>query len=124
MTVTIVQYLDQICDMEQLDQLIFQLDQYYYWDNSLIMYIAAVLLAVGTYLVLYIFKYIIIKQVARLTHKTNTTTDDALIESINRIPRFSYLMISIYAGALVLHLNYWLDKTIDALFIILVISQV
>lgn len=107
-----------------LDQIITYTDQYIRLGNTLTTYILAVLLAIGAYLVLYLFKLILVNKIEDRTTRTNNTIDDAVVKSLERIPSFTYLMVSVYVGSLYLEVVPWLDKAISALFVVLVIAQV
>lgn len=88
------------------------------FNNSLEIWFWAFIIFAVIWLVLKIFKSVIISKLKKFSQKTETQIDDLLIGAIQDIPSPFYLIISLYAGSLKLTLVPLVEKTIYYIFLI------
>ena len=85
------------------------LASYEYWGNTYWSYVVALVIFVGSLIVLKLFQTIILARVRALSKKTKTDIDDAFIDAISKISKLFYIALSAYAGSLYLNLSETLD---------------
>lgn len=84
-------------------------------------YLVAFAIFAGAYLLLYLFKFIIIKRLEALARRTKTDIDDLLIEMFARIKWPFYMIISTYIAARSLTAHPFVNKALQYLLLIGVI---
>lgn len=91
--------------------------------NTPIEYILAMLVTCGSLIVIWIIRKSIKEKLEHIEANL-PEREGILLDNVKSIPLLTYIMISVYMGSLMLVLPDWLDKTLHAVFLILVISQV
>ncbi|MBN2420945.1 mechanosensitive ion channel family protein [Candidatus Woesearchaeota archaeon] len=82
-------------------------------------YFAAFVSFIAVFLLLKIFKYLIVNKLKHLTKKTRTSLDDLAIRVVQNIGGFFYLIVPVYIATRFIELNSALDK---GLYYVLLIS--
>lgn len=91
--------------------------------NTPVEYILAILVTCGSLIVIWIIRKTIKEKLEHIeTHLPER--EGILLDNVKDIPLMTYIMISVYMGSLMLALPDWMDKTLHAVFLVLVISQV
>ncbi len=86
------------------------------------------LLAIGLFLVLLlafrVFKMILLRRLRNLTKRTNFGIDDVLVQALENIHWWFYVLLSLYFPSKFLVLSPTVDRWIDVFLVIVVILQV
>lgn len=91
--------------------------------NTPVEYILAILVTCGSLIVIRILRKTIKEKLEHIeTHLPER--EGILLDNVKDIPLMTYIMISVYMGSLMLALPDWMDKTLHAVFLVLVISQI
>lgn len=81
-------------------------------------------IALGTYIVLWILKNVVIKRLKKVTSFTDFYLDDIVLAVLEQTKNFFILITSIYAGFQAFHLDKVYGATVDKAFIVLISVQV
>lgn len=86
------------------------------------------LLALGLFLVLLlafrVFKMILLRRLRKLTRRTGTEIDDVLVQALENVHWWFYIVLALYFPLKFLVLSPTIDSWVDAILIILVILQI
>lgn len=110
--------------MNWLDTLWANMTMTTLWGNNMVQYLSAILLAIGSYLVLRVFRNRVIIYVKRRTKATRDKRDDVIVSSICEIPSYFYWMISLFVAVQSLSVSSEITMAVDALFVIIVLGQI
>ncbi|MFQ5825164.1 MAG: mechanosensitive ion channel family protein [bacterium] len=97
--------------MNLLDKIIY--------NNPLRDWLFAVILLSTIFIILNIFKTIVVKRLSSLTKKTKTELDDLAVDLLNRVNIFFLLSIAIFGGSIALNLP---DKVSNVIRILVIIA--
>jgi len=86
--------------------------------NNLYAYLKTILIFLGIFFFLKIFKTIILARLKKISQKTKNDLDDLLIKVIKSIKNPIYLILALYFALKPLYLNPWLIKTINVILVI------
>jgi small-conductance mechanosensitive channel len=95
--------------------------KYRFLDNSLGQYLLALAVFAGLFLLLKIFRLIVVKKLKRITAKTKTEFDDFLVEVIESIGWLFYFLISLYLAVQFLTLPLFAEKIVYWALLIVVV---
>jgi len=107
-----------------MNNIIETLKSYELWSNTGYDYLLAILIFVGTLIILKIFQVIILSKLQKLAKKTNTDFDDVIIEIFRRIKPPFYLLVALYLGIKALTFPDLVEKIIGVIFLIVVVYEV
>ncbi|MFC1622657.1 mechanosensitive ion channel family protein [Patescibacteria group bacterium] len=91
------------------------------FNNSIL---TAIIVFIGSLIVLKVFKSILVARLKRLAKKTQTDFDDVLVSVIENIKPPFYFVLSLYLGIQYLSLPVLADRIISILFIIIIVYEV
>jgi small-conductance mechanosensitive channel len=94
------------------------------WGNNIGDYVQAVAIFVGLLLVLKLFQFIVVKRLGKLTKKTKTDIDDALIKIVKNIKPPFYFILAVYFALKVIILGPFLWQIVNVLLIAIVVYQI
>ncbi len=90
--------------------------------NTLMQWLIAAGIAFGLWIFFQFVKTILVRSLAKVTTRTKTTVDDALLHALERTKGFLMLLVAIYFGSLVLTLPddvlLWLNTGIFIVFVL------
>ncbi len=89
-------------------------------DNTVFQYLIAVAVFLALFLILKIFKNIVILRLKRLSEKTKTDIDDLLIKIISSVRQSFYLFVSLYIAIRFLNCSELFFKVINYLFFFII----
>lgn len=95
-----------------------------YWHNTVKTYLVAILIFLICALVMWLFKYFVLKHLKKLALKTKTEIDDVIVDVLNSIDWPFYAIVSFYAASNVLYTPDWFDKVIHYVLIFAVIFYI
>ena len=95
-----------------------------YWGNTVRAYLVAAAVALGIVLAVRIAVYLLVKRVARLAARTETTFDDTVIKVLGATKSLLALVVAIYAGSLLLVLPVTWAQRLRTLAVIAVLLQI
>ena len=93
-------------------------------NNSLKDYLIFVLLFLFILFILKIFKTIVLKKLKKISQKTKTSLDDAIIDYILTINFPFYFIIALYFSLMTLNLVAGIDKVLNILLVVIVFYEV
>jgi len=93
-------------------------------DPTLLMEVAtSVAVAVGLWVIFYIFRFGILTRLSRLTARTTSKFDDTLVELIEGIPAYFYLLVALLIGTQFITLHSLIERVLDGLLVIVILFQ-
>lgn len=95
-----------------------------YYHNSVWNYLLALIVFIVVLIGFKIIEAIVVSRLIKLAKYTTTDLDDIIIKSLQDLGSNFYLVVGLYLGSLVLNLASWLDKTIYAIFLIVIAYEV
>ncbi len=98
--------------------------QYTIWGNSVFDYLAAVLVFVGVVYVLKWSQWLILASLMRVTERTKTELDDALIAVVKTVKPPFYTFISFYAALRYLDIEGIAGKAVNMVLLVWLVYQV
>jgi len=101
-----------------LNPFIDLLKSYTWLGNSFWNYVLAVLIFLGTLIVLYLFRTIILVYLRHLSKKTKNNLDDMLVDIFTHVGKMAYPALGLYLGLRYLTIADIADKTISVLFVL------
>jgi small-conductance mechanosensitive channel len=99
------------------------LEAYTFFGNTGWDYALAIVVFVGMLFVLKIFQLIILARLKRLAKKTKSSIDDVLLDVIDQIKSWFYLLVSLYVSSSILELPGLLENGIELLFYLALIAE-
>ncbi len=93
------------------------------WGNSSGKYLLALAVFAASFVILKIFRTIVLRKLEKAAEKTKTDMDDVLVKIVRNINPPFYLFVSLYLGLQFLALNATAGKIIDGLFVLAVVFQ-
>ncbi len=99
------------------------LEQFTFWGNTAWEYVVAGAMFIGLLIVLKLFQLVLVGKLKRLAKKTKSNLDDMLVEVAGNIRPSLYILISLYIPLQYLVVHPWIGKTVEILFLIVVIAQ-
>ncbi|MDK2949084.1 MAG: hypothetical protein PWQ56_249 [Patescibacteria group bacterium] len=96
---------------------------YTIFNNELLLYLKSLGLLIILFLGFKFFSTIILKKLSHLANKTNINFDDILIDIVNSIKPSFYIYFSFYISTKLLELPLFLDKTLDTILLIWIVTQ-
>ncbi|MCB0033709.1 MAG: hypothetical protein KDE51_06815 [Anaerolineales bacterium] len=95
-----------------------------FYDNTVRTWLTAAAVAAVTLLILWIFQRYVLKQIGRFTSATRIKTDNYLTQAFQQTKFIILVLLSLYAGSLILALPPQVDQWVGALAIITFLIQV
>ena len=95
-----------------------------FWNNTGYDYFLALLILIGSVIILKIFQVIVLSRLRKIAKKTKTDFDDVLIEAFSSVKPPFYFLVAIYLGVKVLVLPSLITIIIDFLFLIVIVYTV
>lgn len=94
------------------------------WGNSISVYVTALAVFLGTLLVLWLFRTIILARVRSFSKKTENDLDDVVVRIIDSVKPFVYVLVALYVGLRFVELSERIGQIVDVLLLIVLIYQV
>jgi small-conductance mechanosensitive channel len=107
-----------------MNQIIEKLKSYELWSNTAYEYVLALLIFIGTIIVLKIFQSIVLSKLKKMAEKTKTEFDDVLIKIFREIKPPFYFFIALYFGIKVLEFPDIVSTVINILFLIIIVYEI
>jgi len=101
-----------------------KLNDYHWAGNSANDYFWAVLIFIGSLVILKLFQLFILARLRKLAAKTKTDLDDVLIEIFTKIKPPFYFLIALYLGIRLLTLPDILSQIIKIFFLLVIVYEV
>lgn len=95
-----------------------------YWGNTVRAYLVATAVVLGIVLAVRITVYLIVKRVAKLAARTETTFDDTVIKVLGATKSLLALVVAVYAGSLFLVLHGETGQRLRVFAVIAVLAQI
>ncbi len=95
-----------------------------FYNNSIQLWILAILVMVATFVVMRVVKRIIIRQLKKLAGRTKTNIDDLVVDLLGRVKFYFLLTLAIYFGTLILSLPRGLENIVTKLVVVIFLIQV
>lgn len=90
-------------------------------NNNLEQYAESLVIFIGVYLGLYIFKKFVLSHFKSWAKKTHTDVDDEVVDIIDNAPHSLYLYLGLYLGLENLNLIDWLERLNYSILVILAV---
>lgn len=107
-----------------MTQLIKTLKSYEFGANNSYDFALALLIFIGTIVVLKIFQTIILSKLKKMAKSTQTEIDDVVIDIFKKIKPPFYFFIALYLGIKVLEFPDTVNKIIGVLFLLVVVYEI
>lgn len=95
-----------------------------YYGNSIQKYLVALAIALATFTVVILVRWIAVRRLRRWAERTTTDLDDVAIDAVRRTRRWIVMLLSLYAGSLYLVVEQDLSDVTKTAAIALVALQV
>lgn len=106
-----------------MEELQITLESYTWLNNTAWEYILAFGIFVVGVVVLKLFRSYLLVRLARLAEHSKTDVDDALIRTVTKVSAWFYVMVPLYIGSLYLTLHPTAEKTMNILFLVVVVYE-
>lgn len=95
-----------------------------FYNNTVRTWLTAAAVALTTLIILWVFQRYVLKQIGRFTNATRIKTDNFLTQAFQQTKFIILVLLSLYAGSLVLSLPTQVDQWVGAIAIIIFLIQV
>ncbi len=92
--------------------------------NTMRNILLALVVFLGTFVILKIFRKVILKKLGELVQKTETDLDDEFLDLVSHISSLFYWFLAFYLSSKVIQTAEWLETFLDGAFVILVVFEV
>ena len=110
--------------MDNILNIIDLLKSFVFLGNSGWNYLLAILVFIGSIIILKIFQVIILRKLKKLAEKTETAADDLLIEIFQNVRPPFYFLFSIFLSIRYLNISEFANKFLFVILVVMIVMEV